>query len=123
MSLLNSDKPEMFSIRYKFTYGAKGIRTQNVAPLPGLLWPQMPIHEPSSAFVWTVPDCDLWAEKNRSVCRTLIGADFVVAPETTEGPRAKKAQIALAIRAYRHIVARHPPCVRHAPFWHEPPRC
>jgi hypothetical protein len=50
------------------------------------------------------------------VRRTLICADFVVTPETTEGPRAHKAQISLTIRADWHIVVRNPPCFGHDLF-------
>jgi hypothetical protein len=31
-----------------------------------------------------------------------------------------RARSTLTIWAHRHIVARHPPCFRHEPFWHEP---
>jgi hypothetical protein len=60
-----------------------------------------------------MPDGYLWLDKNRSMRRTLICADFVVTPETTEGPRAHKAQISLTIRADWHIAVRDPPCFRH----------
>ena len=58
-------------------------------------------------------DWYLWLDENRSVRRTLICADFVVTPETTEGPRAHKAQISLATWADWHFVVRNPPCFRH----------
>ena len=68
-------------------------------------------------------DSRLWAHKNRSVLRTLICADFVVAPESTKGPRGTKAQISLTVWAHRDIVRRRPPGSRHdlllGPFWHD----
>jgi hypothetical protein len=67
-------------------------------------------------FEWTVLDWHLWADENRSVCRTLICSDFCITPKVSEVPRANKTQLSLAIAASRRIVARHPSCCRHDLF-------
>ena len=53
----------------------------------------------SCSLSWTVLDWHLWADENRSVCRTLICSDFCITPKVSEVPRANKTQLSLAIGA------------------------